>query len=396
MKIPNESREWTPGFGLRDQVRRPALPCERWPNRSCVRTDELMLFPLVSSRAVVQHGAQARWLLEPSDAARGDTSLRKQLFLVVSLVVASSPALADVTIDWVPVGNPGNAADDAANCRGSDCGSVDRAYSISKYLTTNAQYAEFLNTVDAGGSDTLALYNASMGSDPDNGGIDFVAGNASGSKYVVKAGFANKPVAYVSFWDVLRFANWLHNGQGSAGTETGAYTITLAGITNNTITRNPGATVFLPSENEWYKAAYFDGANYFDYPAGSDAQITCAMPGATPNTANCDPGGPLAVTDVGAYTGSASPYGTFDQGGNLWQWNEEIVYTAYRGIRGGSWGYTVSNTGASIPYEIEPTLEYEDVGFRVASPAPEPGPGLLGMTAVLGLALLRKRTAKAL
>jgi formylglycine-generating enzyme len=75
-----------------------------------------------------------------------------------------------------------------------------------------------------------------MGTDGSNGGISLVSGNASGSKYVVKAGFADELVNYVSFWDALRSANWLNNGQGSGDTETGAYTITATGIANNTIT----------------------------------------------------------------------------------------------------------------------------------------------------------------
>ena len=326
--------------------------------------------------------------------------MRKQLFLLVSLAVASSPTWADVTIGWVPVGNPGNTADTPENCANApaDCGSVPYAYYISKYEITNAQYAELLNAVDAVGSNTLALYSAGMGSDASNGGISLVPGNASGSKYVVKTGFGNKPVTYVSFYDALRFANWLNNGQGSAATETGAYTITADGITNSTITRNVGATVFLPSENEWYKAAYFDGTSYFDYPAGFDAETTCAIPGATPNTANCNPG-PYTVTAVGAYPGSASPYGTFDQGGNVFEWSDEIVsgfLPASRVRRGGSWKGGVNYLRVVSAVVNAPMNKTDDVGFRVASRVPEPGPGLLGMTAVLGMALLRKRTAKAL
>jgi MYXO-CTERM domain-containing protein len=78
------------------------------------------------------------------------------------------------------------------------------------------------------------------------------------------------------------------------------------------------------------------------------------------------------------------------------QWNEEIVSGSYRGIRGGTWFSYASFLAASAPFYFGPANEFDFVGFRVASLVPEPGPGLLGMTAVLGLALLRKRTAKAL
>ena len=99
----------------------------------------------------------------------------------------------------------------------------------------------------------------------------------------------------VTFWDSVRFTNWLHNGQptgaqGPSTTEDGAYTLTPAGIAANTIPRNPEATIFLPNEDEWYKAAYFDGTSYFDYPAGTDADepTACASPSASTNAANCD------------------------------------------------------------------------------------------------------------
>jgi formylglycine-generating enzyme required for sulfatase activity len=319
----------------------------------------------------------------------------RRLLVLVALVYGLDAHA--VTIDWVPVGNLGNTADTPANCLGSpaDCGSVDHAYYISQHETTNAQYAEFLNAVDADGGNALALYNGSMGSDAGNGGIDFVSGNPSGSKYVVKPGFVNKPVTYVSFYDALRFANWLNNGKGIGDTETGAYTVTAGGITANSITRNPSAITFLTSENEWYKAAYYSpGGVYYEYPAGDDAPTTCAIPGATPNTANCLPDGPDAVTNVGAYTGSASPYGTFDQGGNVWEWNE-ATYDPGRGLRGGDFGSLAGSLAASIPYYnfVVPSFEARYLGFRVASLVPEPGPGLLGMTAVLGLAACRRRRA---
>jgi formylglycine-generating enzyme required for sulfatase activity len=295
--------------------------------------------------------------------------------------------------NWVPVANPGNAADTAENCLGSptDCGVVDHAYFIAQHETTNAQYSEFLNAKAA--SDPNSLYNASMDLDESNGGIR-QEGDSGSYTYTVKAGFANKPVTYVTFYDALRFANWLHNGKGSGDTETGAYTITPEGITNNTIVRNPGAQVLLPSENEWYKAAYFNGTSYFDYPVGTDTQTVCAAPTATANRANCD-SEVGAVTDAGGYTGSASPYGTFDQGGNVWEWNETTSGSA-RGIRGGSWLNVAGRLAASDPIYNGPSFESSDIGFRVASPVPEPGTGWLGMTAALSLAAWRKRSEKAL
>ena len=164
--------------------------------------------------------------------------MRRPLVLVA--LVFSLPAQA-VTIDWVAVGNPNNLADTpSTNCWATNCGSVDHAYYISKYEVTNAQYAEFLNAKAS--SDPLGLYNECMNSDASNGGI--TQSGVSGSfTYAVKLGFENKPVTYVSFYDALRFSNWLHNGKGNAPTETGAYTLlggTATPSNGLTVTRNTG------------------------------------------------------------------------------------------------------------------------------------------------------------
>jgi hypothetical protein len=195
----------------------------------------------------------------------------------------------------------------------------------------------------------------------------------------VQAGRGDKPVNYVSFYDALRYANWLHNGQptgaqGSSTTEDGAYTLlggTPTPSNGLTVTRNAGARVFLTSQDEWYKAAYYDAgsSSYLDYPAGLDTQTTCAAPGATPNTANCTPVGLGSdVTDVGSYTGSASPSGTFDQGGNVNEWNEAIVNAgAGRDFRGGSLDEPAVTLAASAVAGGVPTIHDRAVGFRVAS-----------------------------
>src|SRR5690606_13990190 len=112
-------------------------------------------------------------------------------------------------------------------------------------------------------------------------------------------------------------------------------------------------------------------ATYFDYPTGTNAVPGCVLPGAdTGNSANCWPNG--ALTDVGAYGLSGSPYGTFDQGGNVWEWNETIV-GSNRGFRGGGWYGGASYLAASVWGVAGPGFEDSGVGFRVASLVPEPG-----------------------
>jgi formylglycine-generating enzyme required for sulfatase activity len=317
-------------------------------------------------------------------------------FLMLAALFVAVPANA-VDIDWVYVGDPGNPLDPSGtkstNCFSGNCGSVADPYAISKYEITNAQYAEFLNAKAA--SDPLGLYDTRMDSDATFGGI---TRNGSDGSYTFtpKTDFEDKPVVYVSFWDALRFANWLHNGQASGDTETGAYTITADGIANNSITRNQGdATVFLPSENEWYKAAYYSSSGtYFDYPTGTDSVTECVVPALdTGNSANCDG---ATFTNVGAYTLSDSPYGTFDQGGNVDEWTEEIVggggANLARVVRGGSSDDGPSGTSAMFGKGyLSPELVGGGLGFRVATLVPEPAQVLLALTGGLVLTAARRQ-----
>ena len=303
------------------------------------------------------------------------------LVCLVSLLSMALPGISwAVSIDWVTVGDAGNACD----TQNQGCfGAVADVYRISKYETTNAQYAEFLNAKAA--SDPLGLYHLTMGS----GGHGGITRSGSSGSYSAIAGRGDMPVNYVSFYDSLRFANWLNNGQGSGDTETGAYTITASGISNNSITRNAGANIFLTGEDEWYKAAYYDTStlSYYDYPAGANTATTCASPGATANTANCS-GAVADVTVVGSYTGSMSPYGTFDQGGNVKEWNEAIS-VSNRVVRGGGFDGGPGNIVASDRDLGGPILASSNLGFRVAS-VPEPSTGLLLATGLTALGLSRR------
>jgi formylglycine-generating enzyme required for sulfatase activity len=208
---------------------------------------------------------------------------------------------------------------------------------------------------------------------------------------------ADKPVIYVSFYDALRFANWMHNAeptgaQSSSTTEDGAYDLSLG----SSVARKNGAMIFLPSEDEWYKAAYYDATSstYFDYPTGSDTQTSCTAPGAATGTANCDDA-VGTVTDASAYTGSASPAGTFDQGGNVREWSEALS-GSNRVSRGGSFTDPPSDLAASERGVSYPTNQYSDVGFRIATidlTVPEPAAATLQAAALTLLMMLRRRAA---
>jgi len=98
---------------------------------------------------------------------------------------------------------------------------------------------------------------------------------------------------------------------------------------------------------------------------------------------------------VGEWENSASPYGTFDQSGNVWEWNEGIVSDLYRGIKGGAF----SNVDAS-PLEasnrinsLSPASHRTYLGFRVVQVVPEPSSimAMLGGLTAMGGLVLRKR-----
>ena len=328
-------------------------------------------------------------------------------YLSLTLLLAAvfcAPADA-VTFDWATVGNPGNADD----IHGSGYGGVDYTYRISKHEVTNSQYAEFLNAVAStdsfGGSDST-LYSPSMGSNT-IGGITR-SGSLGSYTYAVKSPavgqgpggsnylYENKPVVFVSFFDAMRFVNWLHNGQGSGGTETGVYNIS-DGLSE---LRSTNSKFWIPSEDEWYKAAYHDpnvggGGAYYDYPTSTDNTPNNNRHSAdTGNSANYYDGeyttgnSSFPMTDVGAYSMSESPYGTFDQGGNVWEWNEAIISTSARGLRGGAFNipeYSLLADYVRID-NGSPTGEFGHVGFRVAT-VPEPSTVPLGVVAWLGLLL---------
>jgi formylglycine-generating enzyme required for sulfatase activity len=324
-----------------------------------------------------------------------------QFAVVVSLALIAAflittPAHA-VTIDMVTVGNPGNAPDPASG--NNMYGAVTGSYRIGKYEVKIQQYTDFLNAVDPNGTNPYGLYNNSMGADDNIKGILYSSGSASGQKYS-PIGNSNRPIAYVSWFDAARFANWMHNGQGASSTETGAYTLVGGQTRGEPPAKNLGAQFYLPTESEWYKAAFYSpvlnsgAGGYYTYATqsnstpgntiggdGSQANYYANDVYAVTQSAEYDPAQSY-LTAVGAFTNSASYYGTFDQTGNLWEWIESTGGSASeRGLRGGSWGSDlwtqVIIAGARA--------EGSSYGFRLASPVAVPEPSAIAM-ALAGIA----------
>ena len=303
----------------------------------------------------------------------------KLLFRSLSALAAAAllaTAAEAVTIKMVPVGNPGNADD----THGNGYGGVDYVYNIGKYEVTVEQYTEFLNAV--AGLDTHGLYHTGMWSAPHRLLIKR-EGSAPNYTYLAAPDRTNHPVNWINFWDAARFCNWLHNGQGDGDTESGAYIY----LETPAFARQPGAKYFIPTEDEWYKAAYHknDGVtgNYFDYPTSSDIKPSPYVLDPDPgnNATFWDGYGPL-FTEVGEFENSESPYGTFHPGG----WSSVL--------RGGSWSNKVDRLEAAEHWRRASSYAYNDIGFRVASVVPEPSTTLLGSIALFVLLAFASRRRK--
>ena len=223
---------------------------------------------------------------------------------------------------------------------------------------TNAQYCEFLNAKGEGNSGEI--FNGVTGQ-----GIT-QSGSIGSYTYSVTSYKANMPVTGITWYSAARFCNWLVNGRGGGSMENGAYT--LYGATSGIVTVNSGAQVYIPNENEWYKAAYFNGttATYSFYPNG---QNTISKADANYGT--------WILADVGY--GTASSYGTYGQGGNAWEWTDSPYEGNTLVVRGG--GCSTNDRLIGLGYgtslqslnqlNLDPSSTYfnsthSPMGFRVA------------------------------
>jgi formylglycine-generating enzyme len=283
------------------------------------------------------------------------------------------------TLDFVTIGNAGNTDDLGAGggSYSSPYGGVNYGYRMGTYEISQ----DVIRKATAGG---------------------LVAGPHMG----------NGPASEMTWFQAAAFVNFLNMSTGHQAAyqlDDGLTTLTpwasvdawQAGGQN--LYRHKDAYYFLPSEDEWYKAAYHknDGvtANYWDYATGSNSIPGAVASGTTAGTAVYDQPFAQGPADVNN-DGGLSAYGTMGQNGNVWEWNESAYdglnnsSSANRLIRGGYWGSYESRLRSSFRDFYSPTDSENVVGFRVAS-VPEPTSTVL-MTSAGLLAIARRRRRAAL
>lgn len=300
---------------------------------------------------------------------------RTVLLLVVTLWsmanIASADMVQGINIDFVTIGNAGNPGDTRTGTNDSyqplanpyGCGAVAYNYQIGKYEITNGQWDAF---VSAAGVPT---------------------GNEEGYSYNAYWTGDNIPTGRLSWYEAAQFCNYLTSGDKSLG----AYLFSdgdFTGIDRSSAISSYGIAYVIPTEDEWYKAAYYTGSGYSTYANGTDV---APIAGFDTNYEQDDPfDGPW---DVG--TGTMEQNGTFDMMGNFFEWNETMVGSE-RGGHGGSYHYDVYGLMSSFRNGYFPYHDHEYVGFRVAAVTPVPSAVILGGIglAFSGLKLRKRREMK--
>jgi formylglycine-generating enzyme len=281
------------------------------------------------------------------------------IFVCVMAAVnfASADTIRGIDINFVTIGNAGNAADTGGT---PGCGAVSYDYRIGKYEVTNVQWNTF--TTAAG---------APTGYD---GGYAKSAFNAG----------AQQPTDGVSWYEAAQFCNYLTSGDKSKGTYQFSGDNTnpgnFQGVKRSAAEAAYGTIYVIPTEDEWYKAAYFkpNASGYSLYANGTDVA-------------------PLAGVETNYYMVIGQPWnvdagtqeqnGTFNMMGNAWEWNETLL-GSNREMRGGQYSHCFDTyLMSSSRWAYYPADEDEGLGFRIAE-IPEPATILLFS---LGLVVLKRK-----
>ncbi len=298
----------------------------------------------------------------------------------------------DMMKDLVGIGNPNNDSDQPDTPGGGSFGKVATAYQIEKYDVTAEQYCMFLNAV-ASHSDPKHLYHPQMTTDSNVACIIRYGNTNRGYSYFPWPGREKFPITYVNFFGALRFCNWLENNQpvgdeSATTTESGSSYYDEQDFLQLS-TNKP--KWLLPTENQWYKAAYCsstqDGTTPFYYSFGTSSYLAPnnSLSPQDTNSANYCLNGNFTIptfphlTPVGAFAKSKSPFGLYDMAGEVNQWTLTPLDKDPHKIvtRGGSWASTdFRETRFSTSLFVDANTSTNTVGFRVVYNVPPPSPAL--------------------
>jgi len=266
---------------------------------------------------------------------------------------ASADTISGISMDFVTIGHAGNAADTGGTV---GRGAVSYNYRIGKYEITNAQWNAFTSAAGTPTGNPSEAYSTNT----------FWTGT-------------QQPTNNVSWYEAAQFCNYLTSGNKSLG----AYQLGANGsitVDRASAISTYGTIYVIPTEDEWYKAAFFkpNASGYSFYANGTNTKPIAGV------QSNYNSNSPWNIG-----SGTIEQNGTFDMMGNVWEWNENIVYSSFRGERGGSYGDGQNGNSCMSSWVLGtfPANDSIDMGFRIAS-VPEPATILL---LGLGAAMLRRK-----
>jgi formylglycine-generating enzyme required for sulfatase activity len=324
-------------------------------------------------------------------------------------------------IEFVTVGDPGNPAWTGGGSNNGR-GAVDYEFRIGKFEVTTAQWAEFMNAaLDRPSADRIPHVFA-----PSQwGAVGATPQNPGGQRFTVPAGREMIPTGGVDWRTSAIFCNWLHNGKGTSRESflSGAYDVStfgyfMGGSTfTDQIIRSPGARYYIPSLDEWMKAAHWSPdrngsgqGGWYLYSNSSDDPYTYAPPpgmghGGTANAVWGDfsyPGLSPYNVPLGAYVGVTSPWGLYDAAGGTSEWTEGVfqipdeMFPRSRFYEGSAWGFgaSFSDHARSPGGSIFPSYSGSDMGLRIAAVVPNPASLMMVLPGMLAIVTRRTRAIR--
>jgi formylglycine-generating enzyme required for sulfatase activity len=327
-----------------------------------------------------------------------------------TLAVLASLSLAQVDpasgIDFVTVGAVGYAPwqgnGNDPNDRAIGRGTVNYEYRIGKYEVTTAQWTEFMN---AAFDRPLEDFIPHMQQPGIWGAVATVPNTPGAQRWRVPTGNEMRAVGNISWRMAAIYCNWLHNDKATNREAflSGAYDVSTFGENpggrfTDQLTRSPGARYYVPSWDEWLKAAHYDPdkangdgtlGGWWLYGNGSDTPFSPGPPGignANFGFSTGFPGWDARTILLGSY-GVESPWGLLDVSGFTSEWTEEPLYFSGESLpigRVGDGNTWLSPTGNAdnigyIRTGEAPQFSPFYAGFRIAAAVPSPGSCSLGL-----------------